>query len=374
MQLPIFTLDFKSLYILLGILLLFFWLKQLFQTSLTPRLYFSKVADLKFPTFKTTWAFLPKRLLQFALLLFLIAFMDPTFFFPKTAAEIAREDKIRAAPIEVPTEGVAIYLVLDQSGSMAAEVTVVGLKGQSETLPKIDFLKQISTAFIKNRPSDLIGLLSFARIPTVLAPLTLDHETLLKQIEALHVVKNSEEDGTSMGYAIFKTANLIAATRHFAEELSETENPAYKIKNTLMIVFTDGFQDPSYLDKGNRLRTIELDEAAAFAKSQNIRLYIVNVDPKLSSAGYEPQRKQMIRITELTGGKFYQVTETSNLNKVYQNLNQLEKGIWNQPIVQPEDPYSKYNKFSLYPFLIAFGLVCLCASFILEMTIFRRIP
>ena len=73
-------------------------------------------------------------------------------------------------------------------------------------------------------------MVTFARAAHVRVPLTLDHSLILKELSNLHVVTKSDEDGTSMGYAIFKTANLIVETRHFAENLIAKGKPASKSK------------------------------------------------------------------------------------------------------------------------------------------------
>lgn len=367
-----FALDYTATAFLLAGLLAIILLKHfLFPKSPSPSLAFSRLADLKQKTWRSHLIPLPRKLHGIALACFMIAFIDPHFLFPKSSLRHKQSFPLR----ELPTEGIAIYLALDQSGSMAEPVNAVNEHGKIAPIPKIDLLKRVTKQFILKHPSDLIGLVSFARVPRVLVPLTLDQETLLKQLGLIQVIKSSNDDGTAIGYAIYKIANLLSATRHFANDLQQKGRPPYTIKSAVIIVVTDGFQDPSRLDQGNRLRTLELDDAAAYAKSQNIRLYVVNIDPILATAKYAPQRRQLQKITELTGGKFYLVSDSQALEDIYAEIDQLEKGsIAKEVHVQTQDTKSAYTRFSLYPFFLCFGMICLFLSLFLESTLLRRVP
>lgn len=366
-----FAIDYIAAGIVLSCAFLFSLIKIfIFPHSPSPSFAFSRVADLKYSSWRSHLTSLPAKLHLIALVSLMIAFIDPHFLFPRSSLS-----QKQALSQEVPTEGIAIYLVLDQSGSMAQPVMAIGESGRKESIPKIDLLKQVTQKFIKDHPSDLIGLVSFARVPRVLVPLTLDQDTLLKQIAQLQTVTHPENDGTAMGYAIFKTANLMAATRHFAQDLRKNGHAPFTIKSAVMIVVTDGFQDPSRLDQGNRLRTIELDDAAAYAKSQGVRLYVINIDPALSSPEYAPHRRQLQTITNLTGGQFYLVDDNQELKDIYTNIDQLEKGTISQEArVQSLDSKKTYNRFSLFPFFILIGLVCLLTALVLESFYLKVVP
>lgn len=368
-----FAIDYIATGILLGSLLLIVLYKIFFSSQrVSPSLAFSRLKDLKFTTWRSRFASTPTQLHYAALACLMLAFIDPHFLFPKSSTS----DKQNLPSHEVPTEGIAIYLVLDQSGSMAESVEATSFEsGKKESIPKINLLKKVTQQFILSHPSDLIGLVSFARVPRVLVPLTLDQDTLIKHLNQIQVAKNSGEDGTAIGYAIYKTANLLSATRHFADDVQQGLRPPYTIKSAVIIVVTDGFQDPSLLDKGNRLRTMELDDAAAYAKEQNIRLYVVNIDPALSTAQYAPQRRQLQKITTLTGGQFYLVSDAQALQDIFTRIDQLEKGsISQEEHLKTLDTKSAYTRISLYPFFIFLGLGCLFLSLFLDSTLLRRIP
>lgn len=362
-----FTIDYIAFWILSALLLAAFLVKGLVTYS-TPTLNFSDLSDLKLPSKRQRFSQLPHHLYLATLLFLGLAFLDPHFLYPK-GYPLPHSKQ----PTSLPTEGIAIYLVVDQSGSMGEKIVSEGFFGRKQSLTKIDLLKEMSKQFISHRPSDLIGLIAFARIPRILSPLTLDHDALLNQLKEIQPVNNPEENGTAIGYAIYKTAHLIAATRHFAEDLQDQGKPAYQIKNSIMVVITDGFQDPSRLDYGNRLRTIELDEAAAYAKSQGIHLYIINIDPKFLSATFAPHRRQMQALAELTGGQLYLATREQDLQHVFDTIDRLEKSSIPTSLGKSDTQENK-RRFSLYSYFIAIGLCCFLAALFLESTLLRKFP
>src|SRR5262249_48328381 len=144
----------------------------------------------------------------------------------------------------------------------------------------------VALEFVQEHPNDLIGAISFARSAIVLSPLTLDHEAVISSIKRLKIPQDLNQQGTVIGYAIFKTANLIAAMR---QNLSEQ----YKLHDALLVLVTDGFQDPNPLDKGRRFRTMDVDEASDYAKEQGVRVFIVNVDPSINTEKFLPNKHQM---------------------------------------------------------------------------------
>lgn len=371
----LFSIDWIALWISIIGLLCAYLLRN-FLDSRPPYLSFSYLKDLQRGQHKRiNWTSLPQRLQSLALLSFLIAFIDPHLMFtPNRPAE--KEPDLTKK--ELPTEGIAIYLVLDQSGSMAQRI-VAKINGEKQSIRKMDLLKQVTSQFIQDQSSNLIGLVAFARLPHVIAPLTLDENALQKALNEVEIVKVKEEDGTGLGYAIFKTAHLIVATKHFAQELRGKGRAAYEIKGTAIIAITDGLQNPNPLDKGNRLRTIELEEVAAYAKSQDIHLYLINIDPSISSPQFAPHRRLMKTITEATGGQFYLTSETQDLQKIYKDIDVLEKGAFLTDLSTssdrtPEETNQPSIRFSFYPFFISLGILCLLSSMFLETTRLRKIP
>lgn len=341
-----------------------------------PSINFPDAKHLPKQSGRPAFAQLSAHLLWSALILFMIAFINPTFYFDKEAAV---NDEI---PKEPPKEGIAIYLVLDQSGSMREKVFYTHAKGEILT-PKIDLVRELTKRFIEGdsqlhlsgRPNDMIGLIYFARSAQVISPLTLDHAALLSKLEMFDAVPDREMDGTSIGYGIFKAANLMAATSRYGGDLAQNNITPYTIKSRVMIVITDGLQDPNPLDKGKRLRNMDIPEAAAYAKKEGIKLYIVNVEPKLADEKYAPHRHIMQRAAESTGGKFYMVDQDTPLENIYMAIDQLEKSLLPpQPAYRLNEHPEMYIRMNLYPYFIALGMCCLFLSLILDAAILRKVP
>lgn len=371
-----FAVDSGLCLLVLSSAVLFFFLWRWRRSFLEPSFYFSDITIFSSRGLRTRAAALPMILIWMALIAFSLAFIDPRVFIDRQGTNAMAD--------QMPIEGIAIYLVLDQSGSMKEKVVVELPSGQLETISKIDLLKKVSKQFIegdkslglKGRSNDMLGLVYFARAAQVMAPLTLDHRTILEELNKFDAVKNRSEDGTSIGYAIYKTANMIASTKHFAQELIERGEPAYTIKSSVIILITDGLQDPNPLDKGKRLRNMDVPEAAEYAKEQGVRLYIVNVEPKLGTEEFAPYRHIMQRAAEATGGKFFMVDNASSLQKIYREIDQLERSALPEmdQLGQKDKRPDLYSRVSFYPYLVAIGLFCLFVSILLQATLLRRVP
>jgi len=334
-------------------------------------------------SWKSSFYKLPQYLFVLSLLLLAIALIDPRFY-------VKRENQI-VPPGNLSVEGIALYIVLDQSGSMKEKVDVIGINGRREITTKIDLLKQAVKVFIQGdpklglsgRPNDLIGLVEFARAAQVIVPLTLDHKAIIDKLDKFDVVQDRTLDGTAIGYAIFKTANLIVNTRQYALDMIGKGKPAYEIKSSVILLVTDGLQDPNPLDDGKRWRQVSPLEAAQYAKDNNIRLYIVNVEPSLATAQYQPNLNQMKRAAESTGGQFYMLDKGSSLLKIYSAINALEGSaipLSDQLKKDVESTVSKdqlpniYQANLLYPYLLFAALAALFTAVVLETTVLRRFP
>lgn len=339
-----------------------------------PAVWYSRVSDLKTPapSLRLIFADLPQWLFFLALSCFLIAWLDPRIPLVHTPTPLAtsREGELRRL---APTEGLAIYLLLDQSGSMS-RISPTDPLGPT----KLDRLKAATSAFIRERPNDLIGLISFARAATILSPLTLDHEELLTQLQRLRPIADPERDGTGIGYAIFKTVNLITATRHFADALTVDGKPSYHIHDAVIVLVTDGFQSANPMDKGKWMRTMGMEEAAQYAQANHIKLYLVNIEPALSQEEFAPHRNLLEHVANLTGGQFFLAPGPQELQRIYADIDQLERS--QVPSMDVPTDHGKRRQVlqgpekHLYGFFLYAGLLALCAAVILSTTLLRRVP
>ncbi|MCP5111586.1 MAG: VWA domain-containing protein, partial [bacterium] len=114
------------------------------------------------------------------------------------------------------SHGVAIEMVIDRSSSMSAE-----LRDRGRKVTRLDIALRLFQDFVtgggsglKGRPSDLIGVITFARYPDTISPLTLDHDTVTGFLPTVKLVDRESEDGTAIGDAVA----LAAARLKTAEE------------------------------------------------------------------------------------------------------------------------------------------------------------
>ena len=320
----------------------------------------------------------PKILLSIGLFLLSLAFIDPhIILMDSSSKDKFKKTNNESQNIEASTEGLAIYLTLDRSGSMREKIYYTSENGSKQPIEKMEALKQTAYQFIKSRNSDLIGLIAFARKAEVISPLTFDHEALIEKLEKLESVKNVKDDGTAIGYAIFKTAHLIVATKQFAEnKLLPEERASYDIKNNIIILVTDGLQNPHPEDSGHTLRAIELEKAAEYAAENNIKLYIINIEPAIRHPRYINQRQELEKVSRVTGGKLYIANDPNNLQDIYLEIDKLEKNKLSLSldiISKDSDKTSDYYpRKSLYPILLLSALVVWITAELFEKLYLRR--
>jgi Ca-activated chloride channel family protein len=236
--------------------------------------------------------------------------------------------------------------------------------GNWHEVTQFDLLKKFSSQFVAKTPRDLIGITAFARAAQVISPLTLDHITLQEQLGKLTVIKDPAQDGTAMGYAIYKTAHLITALEAYKD--ADAPSP-YDIKGAVMILITDGLQDPSLLDRGNRLRSMDLEEAGDYARKNNIHLYIVHVGTVLNEERFAPNKREIEKLVQNTGGQLIISSDLEKLDDVLTNIHKLERS----RIYSEAPPALK--KVSLYPYLLLMGLACIGISIVLNTSLWRRV-
>lgn len=341
---------------LLGLLFLYLWVQRDTARHPESELKHSLAGSFfKLPdSFKTRFSFLPKVLFYSGLCLLSLAFLDPHSFIP-------REGK-KGGIAPDPKEGRILLLAGDQSGSMR--------ETSEGRMSKLDLMKQEMAWLINKRQGDLIGLMAFARTAVILSPPTLDHEAVLKALEQITPTSSPEKDGTSIGYAIFKGTTLIAGLKEQALALGK-EAP-YEVKGSALILITDGLQDPNPLDKGNRFRSMEVEQAAQYAKEKGVKVYIVNIEPKLASSKYLPNLKEMKRAAEITGGQLYFSGTEGSLESFLERIDALEASTLYEGKDKKDFP-TLFKRVSAANQFLLTAFVLLLAGFFLSETVFKKV-
>ena len=247
-------------------------------------------------------------------------------------------------------EGIDIMMVMDVSTSMLAE----DLKPN-----RLEASKDVAAEFIADRPNDNIGLTIFAGEAFTQCPMTIDHASLLnllKNVRADIAARGLIQDGTAIGMGL---ANAVS-------RLKDSQ-----AKSKVVILLTDG---------SNNMGDLSPMTAAEIAKSFGIRIYTMGVGTdKLAPypkevAGQiqyvylpvEIDTKILEDIANETQGSFYRATNTRELQKIYKEIDKLEKTKFNSK------KYSK--KYEAYqPFAIV-AMVLLLLEMFLRITVFRKIP
>jgi Ca-activated chloride channel family protein len=230
----------------------------------------------------------------------------------------------------VSTEGIDIMLVQDISGSMLS---------RDFKPDRIEAAKNIATEFISGRPYDRIGLVVFSGESFTQCPLTTDHAVLINLLREIQ--SGMIEDGTAIGMGLATAVNRIK------------DSPS---KSKVIILLTDGVNN-----KGE----IAPATAAGIAKTFGIRVYTIGVGTQ-GMAPYPVQTPYGIQyqdmpveidegilqeISQMTGGKYFRATDNDSLEKIYKEIDKLEKSkIDVKQFSRKEEKY-------LLPALIAFFLL-----------------
>ena len=252
----------------------------------------------------------------------------------------------RASRITVPAR--AIVIVLDVSGSMAEEDfgTPPGLKR------RLDAAKESVKDLILARPQDQLGLVTFAANTEAVCPPTLSHAPLLAMLAEAAPVGTLPDNTTNIGDAL-----AVAVDRARAAGAREKA----------LVLISDGEQNLAKDLVGPVLRP---RQAAQLARGLGIRVHTVFIEGKAASE-LELKRLQsgaevLADVAALTGGHAYRASDRAGLEKLQEDLHQLEP---------TEVPSFRYERFAeLYPALLLAGLVVFVVGWVLEETVLRVLP
>jgi Ca-activated chloride channel family protein len=218
---------------------------------------------------------------------------------------------------------------------------------------RIEAAKNIATEFISGRPYDRIGLVVFSGESFTQCPLTTDHAVLINLLREIQ--SGMIEDGTAIGMGLATAVNRIK------------DSPS---KSKVIILLTDGVNN-----KGE----IAPATAAGIAKTFGIRVYTIGVGTQ-GMAPYPVQTPYGIQyqdmpveidegilqqISQTTGGKYFRATDNDSLEKIYKEIDKLEKS--KIDVRQ----FSKKEEKYLLPALIAFFM--LVVEIIARNTIFKNL-
>lgn len=263
---------------------------------------------------------------------------------------------------ETEASGIDIMLVTDLSWSMMA----LDMGAREERISRFDIASGVLEDFVRKRPSDRLGLIVFSAVPYLASPLTLNHEWLIENLKRLHVGM-IRDLGTAIGDAAAAGAKRLQALKDS--------------KSRVMILLTDG---------DNNQGELEPVPAAQLAAALGIRIYTIGIgveqptelpqfDPGtgklvLDDAGnvkpgmmLQPANYTVLgKMAALSGGKAYRATNRHELQRIYSEIDQLEK------TEIKLRRFTSYRPLFQWPLLAALGLLAL--EWLLANTRLRRVP
>lgn len=248
---------------------------------------------------------------------------------------------------EVKAEGIDIMMVMDLSSSMLA---------RDFQPDRLTVSKEMGKRFIDKRTYDRVGLVVFAGESFTQSPLTTDHRIVKEFMGSLE--SGIMEDGTAIGMGLASAVN----------RLKESES-----KSKVVILLTDGVNNAGY---------IKPMTAAEIAKELKVKVYTIGVGSmgnavspisRRSDGRYvfgvarvEIDEDLLTEISKLTGGKYFRATDEAGLERIYAEIDLLEK---------TEIEVTQFNRYSeeFRKFLLL-GLIFIALELILKNTILRTLP
>ncbi|MDB6028975.1 MAG: von Willebrand factor type [Verrucomicrobiales bacterium] len=273
-----------------------------------------------------------------SLALFIIAVAQPRL--------IRGEQNIRAS-------GIDIVIAIDLSGSMASE----DFMDEGRQVNRLEIAKKVLHKFVDERANDRIGLVAFAGRAYVASPMTLDHEFLKQNLDRLQL--GMIEDRTAIGSGLTSALNRLRDL---------------KSKSKIVILMTDG---------QNNAGKVPPLTAADAAHALHVKTYTIGVGTHGTApfpAGVDPFTGQKVyqqvevdidedtlqKIAEKTGGKYFRADNTQTLQKIYSEIDRLEKN---------EVEMKKFRQYEeIFPAVLACGLALLLSEIVLGQTIWRKLP
>ena len=262
----------------------------------------------------------------------------------------------------IDAEGIDIVVTLDLSGSMRA----LDLSTRDDVVTRLDAAKRVVDEFIDKREYDRIGLVAFAASAYVASPLTLNHDWLKRNLKRLELGE-IDGSGTAIGTALAASVNRLRD---------------HEARSRIVILLTDG---------ENNSGSLAPLAAAEVAQTLGVKVYTIATGQKGRVPVPETDRSgrvirdtegqpiyrgrselsnydetELSQIAEMTGGRFYRATEDGDLERIYEEIDQLET-----TTVELRS-YAKFTELFIWP--AALGLLLLALEQLLRNTRYRRLP
>lgn len=254
--------------------------------------------------------------------------------------EVLKEEDITA-------DGIDIILVMDLSSSMLA---------QDFRPDRLEVSKRVAAEFVDKREYDRIGLAVFAGEAFTQCPLTTDHRVLKEFLDNLDC--GILEDGTAIGMGLATAVNRLKDS---------------DAKSKVVILLTDGDNNAGY---------IKPITAAEIAREYAVKVYTIGVGSRgkalapvsrrsdgqyiFGLATVQIDEELLGQIANMTGGKYFRATSERALEKIYVDIDRLEKTKIETTTIKRET--ERFHPFALW------GMLFLIFELLLRYTVLRSIP
>jgi Ca-activated chloride channel family protein len=280
----------------------------------------------------------------------------------------------------INTEGIAIQLIVDRSGSMRAMDFTDERGKQTDRLTAVkkvveDFV--VGSGSLPGRRDDVIGAIAFATFADSICPITSDHAHLVDAIRKTSVATERGEGETAIGDAI-----ALGVERLRSLESRTNLETGHTIKSKIMILLTDG---------ENNAGDIDPLAAAQMAAAYGIKIYTIGAGTDRGVAPLPGQdffgnqvmvpvsidERSLRKIADIAGGQYFRATDTDSLRQIYEHIDKLERTqIHERRFVTYKEAAVEFvtlGPVSAPPLLMSV-LVLLATVAILENTRFRTLP
>ncbi|MEO5901373.1 MAG: VWA domain-containing protein [Ilumatobacteraceae bacterium] len=215
-----------------------------------------------------------------------------------------------AHDVQVTKKTAVVMLVVDVSASMAAtDVAPTRLKAAISA----------GSDFVASLPSGFeVGLVSFSNSANVLVNPTKDHASVVAAIKALQLGKGTAAgDAIEVALGAIETAKAAASSDLVASAVRPAATGDAKALTATIVLLSDGGttvgEDPA--------------DAAAAAAAANVPVSTITYGTDSGTVVIQgetvpvpPDSRAMQQIADVSGGKAFDATNTSELNSVYDSI------------------------------------------------------
>lgn len=273
----------------------------------------------------------------------------------------------------IRTEGIAIQMCVDKSGSMQA----MDFELEGRQVDRLTVVKDVFTEFVSGddefagRQDDMVGLISFGGYATAVCPLTLDHGALLEVLETVKIPEPIYDDqGNILNRQMLREEQATAIGDALALSVARLKDTEAKSK--VVVLLSDG---------ANTAGVIPPEDAAEAALEFGIKVYCIGIGSNgvapfpvqdrngrvfLQQQRVELDESTLKMIAEKTDGQYYSAKNTQALRQVYAEIDKLEKTEIEGKL------FTEYREVFGYPMMM--GLCCIFGTVLLGSTRLRGLP